>query len=391
MYIYNSAYSNYSDENKPGVDLSYANFNVISTNPADKEGPKINVDSLSISNNSISLWESNSMSITITDDTSIQEVTPTFKRGKGNICVYGNGHYDEKTNKYTLLWDSSDINYYGTWELVDIRATDENGNCTNLFNSSYSEYDPEVLYYNEGSISKDLSAANFYVGIKDDESGIFISGNGMDNNVKLEVKNLDHKGKDYHKMYEDKYKVDGFYEISVHGKYNHNGEKIRLEFPVKGKKNGAKICIKHLLRNGKIQEFFETVRNGKVVIYVDEFSPFMLMSLREESTTTTEESATTTEETTATTEENTTTTEETTATTEENITTTEEATTTTEETTATTEENTTTTEETTATTEQKQNDDVPATGDNSINYLFLMTICLIMLFCLVYKNTKELN
>ena len=56
-----------------------------------------------------------------------------------------------------------------------------------------------IGYFGEPTSKKNLSAANFYVGITDPATGIFISGDGMSNNVSMNVSTLSQKGGAYEK------------------------------------------------------------------------------------------------------------------------------------------------------------------------------------------------
>lgn len=357
--LYNSKYSEYSSSDVPAKDLSGATFNVESTDATDKEPPIINVKSMKVSKQAVVLREKNTISIEVADELPIKEIILFIKcGGRSDIFSHGAPYLEsEGSNRYVFDVDSD---YYGKWEVAGILATDENGNETGFYNDKYSEWESFQGVLGDVTQTEDLSAADFYVGIKDEKSGIFITGNGMDEDVKLNVKDLPHKGEVYDKMNDPRYKIEGFYEISVSGVYNHNKEKIRIEFSVKGKKDGEIILIRHRLKDGRMQDFYEPVQDGKVVVYVDEFSPFMLMSVPNgEVSTTTEGNIT---------EENTT---------EEMITTTEEGT---------TEGTNTTTEE--ARTEEHI-DNTPSTGDKYVIYVYVLLFSVIV--SLVYMKNKKLN
>lgn len=273
--IYNSKYSAFEDYGYDKADLSAANFEVKSNDENDTKGPQVHVNTLTVSKNYAALNDKVTISVKVTDDSKIVEVTPFIGMGRGGICEFG-GYmkYDSSSGKYSIELGSE---YYGIWGVMGIYARDASGNVTCLYNSAYAD-GPMYGYFGEPTAKNDLNAATFYVGITDQDTGIFITGNGMDNNVSMSASDLDKKGSSYDKLYQNGYNVDRFCEIKVSGNYSEHGKKVKVEFPVKGKPDGSKVLIKHLRGNGKVQTTAATVRNGKVYMNVTDFSPFILLS-----------------------------------------------------------------------------------------------------------------
>lgn len=275
--IYNSSYSQFEDYGYETANLSKGNFQVKASagGAKDKKGPEIISSSVSVSTRYASLGSNVTISVKVTDDSKIVDVTPFIKTGRGGVCEFGGGMtYDSSTGKHSITLD---CNYYGTWELAGISALDSSGNFTYLYSTGYSDAEGFIGYFGEPTSKKNLSAANFYVGITDPATGIFISGDGMSNNVSMNVSTLSQKGDTYEKLYQKGYKVIDFCNIKVNGKYSEGGKHIRVEFPVSGIKNGGQILIKHLCSNGKIQITAATVSGGKVHMNVTDFSPFILL------------------------------------------------------------------------------------------------------------------
>lgn len=271
-YIYNSEYSNIENSNiMEGAvlaDLSAADFEVLSSNPDDQEGPQIDISSLNVKTENIGLWGNNEITLMATDDSDIVQVDVTMKQGQGGLCSYGGGfQYDAARDLYVCDVTGQ---YYGTWQIVDISAIDTNGNRTSIYNTAYGNYTPE-----SDVMTADMSHADFDVGIRDDATDIFITGDGMDTDVTLDVSTLE-SNDIYDILIEEGYTKDTFVDIHVNGTYNKDKKKVKVKFKPKHGKDGDKIRIRHLLKDGTIQTHDAVIQDGYIFIFVDEFSPFLL-------------------------------------------------------------------------------------------------------------------
>ena len=273
--VYDSGYTGYKPYAGDTKSLSAASFKAVGANPNDKSAPVIYTDTLSVSKVKAQLNERVFVSVKISDESKIERLSTFVQMGKGGICeMPGAFEYNSASGKYEMTLDSE---YYGLWEIMGIHATDANGNETLIYNSNMYTGETPYGYFGSPTAKKDMSGSVFYVGITDADTGIFITGNGMNNNVRFDAKHLSKDGSAYNKLYKKGYNVDKFMELKVSGDYSERGEKVKVDFPVNAS-NGSKVLIKHLRPNGQIQEEAKTVYGGKVSMYVSDFSPFMILS-----------------------------------------------------------------------------------------------------------------
>lgn len=270
--VYNSKYSKYTGET-PAGNMSAANHYVKGVN--DTTPPTINFGTLGVEKSEIGLWKSNKVRVKITDNTQIQQVDATVKRGAGYLCSYGGAfQYNRKNGYYEFDLTGQ---FYGNWEIMEIRAVDVYGNKTVVYNSNCVDgKNPLAEYGEEGAIHRDLSAAAFYVGIEDTKTDIFVSGDGMDNSATLDTQKRKYQGTDYKKLNNSKHKDIGYFNIKMGGNYVKGGKNVRTRFEPENVVDGNIVTIKHLLSNGSIQKKTCRVKNGQIDIHVDEFSPFLL-------------------------------------------------------------------------------------------------------------------
>lgn len=273
--VYDSGYVGYKQYEGDTKSLSAASFKVTGSNPNDKKAPIIHTNTLSVSKIKADLNEKVVVSVKITEESKLERINPFVQMGKAGICEMSNAfQYNSATGKYEMTLDSE---YYGIWEIMGIHAVDANGNETLIYNSNMYTGETPYGYFGNPTAKKDMSGSVFYVGITDADTGIFITGNGMNNNVRFDAKHLSKDGNAYKKLYKKGYNVDKFMELKVSGNYSERGEKVKVEFPVSAS-NGSKVLIKHLRPNGQIQQEAKTVYGGKVSMYVSDFSPFMILS-----------------------------------------------------------------------------------------------------------------
>ena len=276
--IYNSRYSGHAPDELPAEDLSRVDVTVTGGVSGDTKGPEFDIDSLTVSKKNIGLREYNTISIKVSDESTIFQVDPVIKEGKGGECSYGGGfQYNPETGYYDCIVQGL---YYGLYEIAGISATDTNGNITYLSNSVYSgnSYNPEGYYGSATTHKKDLSAGSFYVGLADGNSGVFVAGDGFENGVSLGVDPLTQDGNSniYNQLYENGFLVGGFWNIHMAGVYNNGGKKVWVCFPALIYKNGTVLRVRHLKSNGEIETLLATVHNGLAYIQVDSFSPFLI-------------------------------------------------------------------------------------------------------------------
>ncbi len=250
------------------ADLSAGNFNVVGGNNNDNEGPSINIASIKIDKNTASLNERIKLYLEVTDDSGIQDVELVYENADNGYQTQG--EYNSETGLYEFIMFSP---VYGKNEVSSIRATDRYGNTTIY-------QDKNITYYRgawDGATDVDLSAGDFYVGIQDENTGIFVSNSSLDDTSRLYVDVKDKKGNEYEKLLEKGYKGENFYEIHMSGKYDFSKEDARVFFKAPdGTKNGDRVRIRHLLSDGTIQTEDRYVEDGKIWIDVRQFSPFLL-------------------------------------------------------------------------------------------------------------------
>jgi len=273
--IYDSEHSGYRPYEGETKSLSASAFKAVGANPNDKKAPIIHTDTLSVSKVKAGLNEKVVVSVKITEESKLERINPFVQMGKAGICEMSNAfQYNSSTGKYEMTLDSE---YYGTWEVMGIHAVDGNGNETLLYNTNMYTGETPYGYFGSPTEKKDMSNSVFYVGITDADTGVFITGNGMSDNVSFDAKHLSKKGDAYDRLYKKGYNVNKFMELKASGNYSEGGHKVKVEFPV-DRPSGSKVLIKHLRPNGQVQEEAKTVYGGKVSMYVSDFSPFMILS-----------------------------------------------------------------------------------------------------------------
>lgn len=266
-------YATWEDEVIKNVDLSKGNFTVVTTNVEDDEIPELVLNTLKVDKTLANVREQVDVSFQIVDDSKISEVYCLVTQGNGSGLGAGIME-DKETGVWTYSFYPS---YYGQVEITELTIADENGNMVQYINTAHSKYGELTYMTWEGAERKyaDLSAANFYVGIKDDETGIFVSGSGITEDTTLEVEIKEHSGDDYDKMKGDKHKSHGYYEIRVKGDYK-GGHKFRVFFDVPWAKDGEIVRICHMKHDGTMQIEEVPAKDGKVSMEVSEFSPFLI-------------------------------------------------------------------------------------------------------------------
>ena len=248
----------------------------------DTEGPKVILESLKVSKQEVNLGETVEISYQLMDDSEIASYSCGITLGNG----YGPGYGMRMDTETGICTFDYIPNYYGLAEIVDLVVVDVNGNTTRYINTAHSKYGE--LGYNwedDTAIYADLSAANFYVGIKDEGTGIFVSGSDITEDTKLDVEEKEFEGSDYDKMKEHSHKHDngkhhghhphGYYDIHVKD-HNNGGNKFKVFFDVPWAKDGEMVRVSHMKHDGTIQIEDLPAKNGRVWMEVTEFSPFLV-------------------------------------------------------------------------------------------------------------------
>ena len=279
---YGEAGYDWGDASALKVDLSRGNVEVRGGKVGDVTGPEIALDTLSVDELQIKVHECSNISFKIVDESEIGEVYCNVTQGNGSLMGYGI-QFDINTGVWTFSYTPD---YYGEVEIQSVEITDTNGNETVYVNSAHSKYGQTGYDWgDENSILTDLSAANFYVGIRDDETGIFVSGSDVTEDTTLDVEEKEFEGTDYDKMNNHSHKHDGdkhhhhkphgYYDIHVKDHHN-GGNKFKVFFDVPWAKDGEMVRVSHMKHDGTIQIEDLPAKNGKVCMEVTEFSPFLV-------------------------------------------------------------------------------------------------------------------
>ncbi len=291
--VVNSNYENATIYDGINADLSGYNVTIAGTNANDTSAPIVDVSTLKVVNSlgeqqeKYVLKEQARVILQIQDESKISKVDAVFKYGKyGNV---GGGFfinplsqsYDSATDMYTYTM-YADLNtvesYYGTWKIDELYVVDENGNSTHYMSEDFSQSNPYGYISNTAYEVVDMSSANFDVGIFDkNNTGVFISGDEMEEGVTMEVEEISKDEEEYLEMADDVDNVITCIDISVNDKH---GKGVKVQIPVDTSKypDGTKVKIKHknMQNGGKIDVLQGVVTNGVACIVVDSFSPFMV-------------------------------------------------------------------------------------------------------------------
>lgn len=242
----------------------------------DTEAPIIDTSSIQISAKNIERNDHVTLSLKVTDASGISSITPIIKRGKGDICAIGGMSYNPSTGCYeTELWETT---YYGKWELERIDVQDVFGNTACYVNTAYSTYQEDNWEWlpSTWDVKKtDLSGGDFSVGLKDKDSGIYVTGDGMDDDMTIDVTEMDWFSWIFWLLHKNLLnEVNSFFDVVVGGG-GFTGS-VDIKIPVKGAKDGDKVIVRHLKHDGSIQEDEAYVVDGYAAMTVTEFSPFMV-------------------------------------------------------------------------------------------------------------------
>ena len=281
LEIINSDYSNSGNifVGQGAVKEALGAYNVTVKNASgivDTEAPIIDTSSIQVSAKNIERKDRVTLSLKITDASEISSVHLYLKRGKGGICGMGGMMYNAATGCYeTELWETT---YYGKWELQMINVQDVFGNTACYVNTAYSAYRADSLEWfpDAWEIKKaDLSSADFSVGLEDKDSGVYVTGDGMDDDMTLDVTEMDWFSRIFWLLHKNLLnEVNSFFDVVVGGG-GFTGS-VDIKIPVKGAKDGDKVIVRHLKHDGSIQEDEAYVVDGYAVMTVTEFSPFMV-------------------------------------------------------------------------------------------------------------------
>lgn len=242
----------------------------------DTEAPVIDTSSIQVSAKNIERNDRVTLSLKVTDASEISSIYPLIKRGKGEICNVGGMEYNATNGCYEVeLWETT---YYGKWELERIDVQDVFGNYACYVNTAYSGYQEDDWEWAPSTweVKKtDLSGGDFSVGLRDKDSGIYVTGNGMDDDMTIDVTEMDWFTWLFWLLHKNLLNtVNSFFDVVVGGG-GFTGS-VDIKIPVKGAKDGDKVIIRHLKHDGSIQEDEAYVVDGYAVMTVTEFSPFMV-------------------------------------------------------------------------------------------------------------------
>lgn len=281
LEIINSDYSNSGNifAGQDAVKEALGACNVTVKNASgivDTEGPVIDTSSIQVSAKNIERKDRVTVSLKIADASEISSVHLYLKQGKGGICEMGGMTYNATTGCYeTELWETT---YYGKWELQMIYVQDVFGNTSCYVNTAYSGYQENGWGWlpSTWNVKKaDLSGGDFSVGLKDKDSGIYVTGDGMDDDMTLDVTEMDWFSWIFWLLHKNLLnEVNSFFDVVVGGG-GFTGS-VDIKIPVKGAKDGDKVIVRHLKHDGSIQEDEAYVVDGYAVMTVTEFSPFMV-------------------------------------------------------------------------------------------------------------------
>ncbi len=242
----------------------------------DTEAPIIDTSSMQVSAKNIERNDHVTLSLKVTDTSGISSITPTIKRGKGDICAIGGMSYNPSTGCYEV--ELRETTYYGKWELERIDVQDVFGNTACYVNTAYSTYQEDNWGWlpSTWDVKKtDLSGGDFSVGLKDKDSGVYVTGDGMDDDMTLDVTEMDWFSWIFWLLHKNLLnEVNSFFDVVVGGG-GFTGS-VDIKIPVKGAKDGDKVIVRHLKHDGSIQEDEAYVVDGYAVMTVTEFSPFMV-------------------------------------------------------------------------------------------------------------------
>lgn len=281
MDIINSDYSNSGNifAGQDAVKEVLGDCNVTVKNASgivDTEGPVIDTSSIQVSAKNIERKNRVTVSLKIADASEISSVHLYLKQGKGGICEMGGMTYNATNGCYeTELWETT---YYGKWELERIDVQDVFGNTACYVNTAYSTYQEDNWEWlpSTWDVKKtDLSGGDFSVGLKDKDSGIYVTGDGMDDDMTLDVTEMDWFSWIFWLLHKNLLnEVNSFFDVVVGGG-GFTGS-VDIKIPVKGAKDGDKVIVRHLKHDGSIQEDEAYVVDGYAAMTVTEFSPFMV-------------------------------------------------------------------------------------------------------------------
>lgn len=281
LEIINSDYSNsgniFAGQDAVKEALGYCNVTVKNASGiVDTEGPVIDTSSIQVSAKNIERKNRVTVSLKIADASEISSVHLYLKQGKGGICEMGGMTYNATTGCYeTELWETT---YYGKWELERIDVQDVFGNTSCYVNTAYSGYQENGWGWlpSTWNVKKaDLSGGDFSVGLKDKDSGIYVTGDGMDDDMTLDVTEMDWFSWIFWLLHKNLLnEVNSFFDVVVGGG-GFTGS-VDIKIPVKGAKDGDKVIVRHLKHDGSIQEDEAYVVDGYAAMTVTEFSPFMV-------------------------------------------------------------------------------------------------------------------
>lgn len=264
IYLYNTANNHFNDGentifNRVLEDLNHLDF-VYGTDAGVVE-TDVKISSISVSNRFYNKGSTEKLTVVFDSKTEIERVNLMYYLNEMQQFMTGM----EKTGTNTFS-GTMPLFLYGNWHLCVLEVYDVHGNMIKL-------NDTRDLTFSDG-IRTDLSDGDCYVGILDEETGICISDNFMDDTTQLTVNEQPLEGELYEEMLGEDCTGVALYDIEVTGTLG-AVTSVAFEAPA-GVEDGEEVVIVHHEDDGTNEEFEVIVEDGLVVIETDDFSPFLV-------------------------------------------------------------------------------------------------------------------
>ncbi len=264
VYLYNVSndYFNEGDNaifNRVLTNLE--NLDFVYGTDAGKVETDISIESIAVSNRFYNKGTVEKVTIVFDSKTEINQVDIMYYLNE--MQQFGTGM--EKVGPNTFI-ATMPLYIYGNWHLSSLVISDVYGNTIRL-------NDKRDLDFADG-VATDLSDGDCYVGILDEETGICISNNLMDDTTTLSVEEQALEGEVFHAMLGGEGTGVALYDIQVEGSI---GEDTAVAFGAPaGVSDGEEVIVVHQKHDGTNETFEVVVEDGLVVIETDEFSPFLI-------------------------------------------------------------------------------------------------------------------
>ncbi len=281
--LYNSEYGEYNEE-LPAVDLSQLAFTIEPFE--DNEAPVIDGASISVNEKNVAPHVWDALTINISDDSPLngRKATIGVKSPRQEWPEY-HEIYEKGEGVYSGIFNEM---YCGNYQIMYISAKDANGKATTVIDNRYIVYIENLKkegFGVEGEVSyADLSAGDYRVGMMDENTNVFVSGDNISEGTQIAVSEISNESDAYKTLVgeDTENEVKACFEVSINGEYKSSeqpNEKLLISFMPEGVVAGDIVTIKHLRSSdGQIETTPATVlEDGTVNMMVNEFSPFMVI------------------------------------------------------------------------------------------------------------------